>query len=135
MLEILQKIISVLTTDSTLNAIVPATQIFVGPVDIVTEKQAELLLPQVNVHTVSEVSRTVPSNIRDTMVQIDIWSRNSQIEVENIYERIIVLLNYLSANQSTAHIFWERLGGAVDLYESDRRIFHKSMTMTVWSQK
>jgi hypothetical protein len=135
MQEIIIQIINTLKNDATLTAIIPATQIFVGPVDIVTQTQSGLQLPQINLHVISEVSRTVPSNVRDTMIQIDIWSRNSHLEVVNVYERILTLLNYLSGNQSTAHTFWMRLAGSVDDYESDRRIFHRSLTMIVWSSK
>lgn len=132
MLELLEYLINALKTDSTLTAIVPATQIFTGPVDVATEKQAELLLPQINVHIVSEVTRTVPLNVRDTMVQIDIWSRNSLLETINIYEEILNALNYVTADKDTAHIFWQRSGGAADQYESDRRIFHRSITIQAW---
>lgn len=135
MLEILQSIISVLTGDATLTAIVPSTNIMVGPVDIVTESQAGLIMPQINVHVVSEVSRSVPLNTRDTLIQIDIWSRTSQLELENIYERVVALLNYSSPSQGTAKIFWERLGGAVDQYEGDRGIWHRSVTYNIWAVK
>jgi hypothetical protein len=114
---------------------VPASNIMVGFVDVVTEKQVDLLMPQINLHLVSEVSRSVPSNTRDTMVQIDIWGRTSQLEIINIYERIITLLNYTSPLQGSTKIFWERLGGAVDQYESDRGIWHRAMTYNVWEQK
>lgn len=133
MLEILQYFVSILTSDATLNAIIPATQIFTGPVDVTTEVQSQLLLPQINIHIVSEAQRTVPLGTRDTMVQIDIWSRNNALEVETAYERILVLLSYQIANSGTAHIFWQRLGSGVDLYETDRRIWHKAMTFQVWS--
>lgn len=132
MLEILEFFITTLTTDATLNAIVPATSVFSGAVDVITEKQAELLLPQLNVHIVSEASRTVPLNARDTVVQIDIWSRNNYLETITISERILTLLNYATIDKNTAHIFWERLGSTVDQYESDRRIWHRSLTFTVW---
>ena len=135
MLEILQSLISVLTGDATLTALVPASNIMTGPVDIVTETQSGLLQPQVNIHIISEVSRSVPLTTRDTLVQIDVWSRTSMEEVENIYERIISLLNYTSPTSGSAKIFWERLGGVVDQYESDRRIWHRSVTYNLWSSK
>lgn len=135
MLEILQKIIAVLKADATLTAIIPVANISAGFIDIITEAQAQLRMPMVNIHTISEVSRSVPLNTRDTLVQIDIWSRTSFLETVNAYERIVQILNYLSADVSTAHIFWERLGGAVDQYESDRGIFHRAITYNVWSQK
>lgn len=132
MLEILEFFINILTHDSTLNAIVPATSVFTGAVDVATEKQTELLLPQINVHIISEASRTVPLNTRDTVVQIDIWSRNSFLETIQVSERILSLLNYQTADKNTAHIFWERLGSTVDQYESDRRIWHRSLSFQVW---
>lgn len=132
MKQLIEKIIALLIADGILTAIVPATNILTGPVDVVTEKQSELLLPQINVHVISESQRTVPKNVRDTMVQIDIWSRNSFLETVNIYERIITLLEYQTIDKDTAHIFWDRLGSAVDQYESDRRIFHRAMTFQCW---
>lgn len=135
MLEILQYIISILTADATLTSIIPATQIFTGPVDVATEAQSQLLLPQINIHCVSESVRTVPINCRDTIIQIDIWSRNDMLEVINVYERILTLLDYNIANEGSAHIFWERLDGSHDQYESDRRIWHRSLSFKAWSQK
>jgi hypothetical protein len=135
MLEILQNLIAVFKANAPLTAIVPTANILVGPVDIVTETQAGLILPQINLRVVSEFSRSVPSNTRDTSVQIDIWSRNSQLEIEQIYEIIVPLLNYTSPTQGTAKVFWERLGGAVDQYEGDRRIWHRATTFVFWSQK
>lgn len=135
MLEILEQFVSVLSNDPVLTAIVPASNILVGPVDILTETQAGLKLPQINIHVVSEAQRSVPLSTRDSLIQIDIWDRNSQLEVVTIYERIIALLSYQTYDKSVAHVFWQRLGGATDLYESDRRIFHRAMTYTAWSIK
>jgi hypothetical protein len=135
MLEILENTIAILIGDATLTAIVPANNILTGPVDIVTESQPNLTLPQINIFTISDVSRSVPLDTRDTMIQIDIWSKNSMLEVLTAYERIVYLLNYYSGNENTAHIFWQRLGGAVDQFESDRRIWHRAVTYTVWSIK
>lgn len=135
MLEILQKIIAVLTANSTLTAIVPAAQILTGPVDITMEKQAKILYPQINLHVITEVQRSNPLNTRDTQVQIDLWSRNSQLEIEQMYEALVEALKYLTTDQSTAHIFWSRLGGAIDDYEGSRRIWHRACTFVFWSMK
>jgi hypothetical protein len=135
MLEILQSIISVFTGDVNLTNLIPASNILTGPVDIVTEGQSDLIMPQLNIHVISEVSRSVPLRTRDTLIQIDIWSRTSMLEIENIYERIIALLNYTSPTSGSTKIFWERLGGAVDQFEQDRRIWHRAVTYNVWSQK
>jgi hypothetical protein len=106
----------------------------IGPVDIAEEAVATLTLPQINLKQVSEVTNSVPLNTRDTSFQLDIWSRNSQLEVENIYEIILTLLNYLSADQGGNHLFWERSSSAVDMYEADRRIWHRVITFVAWVQ-
>lgn len=137
MLELYQKIIAILTADAGVTALVPATSIFVGPVDVTMETQTSLLYPSIVIFQTSEAVRTVPLNARDTQFQLDIWSRNSQLEVENIYEAVLAALNYTSGDQSTAHVFWQRLGGAVDSIEGDqtRRIWHRALTFQAWSIK
>lgn len=135
MLEILQWIIAQLQADTTLTAIVPVGNIYTGPVDVLVENQTELHMPMIVLSTVSEMQRTVPQGARDTHVQLDIWSRTSQLEIENIYEEIINLLSYQIANQGSAHIFWDRLEGSTDIFETDRRIWHRAVTFVVWSIK
>ncbi len=135
MLEILEYMVGQMTADGTLTAIVPVTNIYTGPVDVLVETQDELHMPSIVISTVSEIQRTVPQGARDTHVQIDIWSRNSQLELEQIYEEIVNLFSFQSANQGGAHIFWDRLEGGVDIFEEDRRIWHKAATMTFWSIK
>lgn len=132
MLQIFQEFISLLTGASAVTAIV-GTNIFTGPVDITMQKQDELLYPSIVLSLVSEAVRTVPMNTRDTTLQLDIFSRNSQLEVETLYEAVLTALNYQSGDVNTAHIFWQRLGGAVDLFESDRRYWHRSLTFQVWA--
>lgn len=132
MLQIFQEFITKLTGASAVTDIV-GKNIFTGPVDITMEKQSELLYPSIVLSLVSEVVATVPLNSRETTVQLDIFSRNSQLEVENIYEAVLTALNYQSGDVNTAHIFWQRLGGALDLFESDRRMWHRSCTFVVWA--
>lgn len=121
--------------DATLTGIVKPSNIYTGPVDVLVETQPELHMPSIVLSTVSEAQRTVPQGARDTRIQVDLWSRKSQMEIENIYEEILNLFSFQIANQGTAHIFWDRLEGAVDLFESDRRIWHRSVTMVFWSIK
>lgn len=143
MLEIFQKIIALLTSDSTIVKLCTSKlsngqsslNVFTGPVDMTMQKQADLLYPSIVLSLVSEVQRTVPESARDTTVQLDIWSRNSQLELEEIYEAVIAAVSYQSGDSGAAHIFWQRLGGAVDLFESDRRVWHRSCTFVVWSVK
>ena len=127
-------IMNTLTGYSNLTTLVPSTNMYTGSVDITVEKQSTLPYPQIVLQTISESIRTVPKNTRDSSYQIDIFSRNSQLEIENIYEEIINALNYQSGDESTSHLFWDRLGGTVDMYESDRRIWHRSITFMAWEQ-
>jgi hypothetical protein len=134
MLNVSKKIISLLKADSSLTTIVSASNMFVGPTDIVEEKMSELYMPQINVQQIGETSRTVPSGVRDTILQLDVWSMNSQLEVENISEIIIPLLNYEITDESTSHIYWLRMSGNADQYETDRRIWHRAIRFNVWCQ-
>ncbi len=135
MLEILQHMVTQMAADATLTAIVPVANIYTGPVDILIETQPELSMPMIVLSTVSEVQRTVPQGARDTTIQMDIWSRESQMQIEQIYEEVISLFSFQIANQGTAHIFWDRLGGSTDMFEEDRRIWHRAASFTFWSIK
>lgn len=132
MLPVEQKFIALLTGDATLTAIVPAANISFGPVDITIEKQSQLRKPQITLQTISESSRTVPLAVRDIRMQMDIWSRTSQLELDTIYEQVLTTLNLISTNQNSTHIFWQRLGNAHDQYESEMRIWHKVVDFIIW---
>ena len=133
MLDIAKNIVSILTSDTTLNAIVPVTSIFTGPTDIVKESQSSLGFPQINISCVSETIATVPRGARYSRFQLDIWSRNSELENQTIYERVLYLLNFVSGNKNSTHIFWERLNGASSSFESDVRVWHISHDFVIWS--
>jgi hypothetical protein len=133
MLNICNKFITLLTTNAPLVAIVPASSISIGPVDIVQETQASLQMPQINIRPISEVVATVPRNTKQTRLQLDIWSRNSEMEAQNIYEQILTILDFQSYDQSTSHIWWQRLGGLSSSYETDVRLWHYSADFLIWS--
>ena len=137
MLNILQKEISILTADSTLaglmNTTTPNSRIFTGPVDVVKETQGSLGFPLLTLIGTSESFRTVPQGARDSRIQIDIWSRNSELEVENIYERVQTLLNFQSGDTGTSHVFWQRSGGSSSEYETDVRLWRWSTDFVIWS--
>lgn len=134
MREIFEATIATLKANSGVTTLVKPGNISAGPLDVVMEKQTDLRYPSIITTQVSEVSRSVPQ-VRDTNLQVDIWSRTSQLELENIYEAVLSALNYQSGDQGTAHIFWQRLGGAVDVLETDRRTWHRSCTFVFWSIK
>ena len=137
MLNIIQKELALLTIDSTLatlmNTTTPNKRIFTGAVDIVKETQSTLGFPLLNIIAISESFRTVPEGARDSRIQIDIWSRNSELEVENIYERIQTLLNFKSGDINSSHVFWQRSSGMSSDYENDVRLWHYSTDFTIWS--
>lgn len=137
MLEIDQNFIATLKADAQITAIVPAANILTGPVDLLSKgtTDLELVLPAIVLWTVSEAQRPVPTNTRDTQVQLDVYSKTSQLELETVYERIIALLSQLTYNQGPAHIFWQLLAGGRDVIETDRRIWHKGVTFQVWAIK
>ena len=134
MLDVSEYIVATLKADVTVTAIVPAKNIYAGPLDVIIEKERQLVMPQINIELVSESVRSVPA-VRDIMMQINVWSKNNQMEVEQIYEAVMNALNYQIANNNASHIYWERSSGAVDQYESDRRVYHRSVTFTVWAQQ
>lgn len=137
MLEVLQNITAQLTADPTLGALVPDNNITVGQVDIVSEHNTptEILFPSINIHTATESMRTVPSNVRDTMVQVDIWSNSSALEAQTIYEQIISILTYNQTDQGAAHIYWSRPSSAFEFYADNRRTWRIALTLAYWSQK
>lgn len=143
MLDISQNIISILVNDTTLwtlmnpNAttppVLPNKSIFTGPTDIVREQQATLGYPTINVFAVSESFRTVPQGARDSRIQVDLWSRNSESQVQQIYERVEALINFTNGNFNSTHIWWERSGGMRSSYEGDVRLWHWACDFIVWS--
>lgn len=134
MYDVTTYIVSTLKGNSGVTAIVPAANISSGPVDIVTETQAGLRLPQINIFQVGEQIRTVPLGARDIHMRIDIWSRNSQKEVEQIYEAVIAALNFiLNTTTNNTRIFWSVMAEGSDQYEGDRRIWHKPTTFIFWA--
>lgn len=133
MLNICNKVVKILMSDPTLTSTVPVSSISVGPVDVIVQKQSELLMPQINIHPISESVSTVPLNTKDTRVQMDIWSRNSEMEVQTIYERVLILLNFQTYDQGGSHVFWQRLENTAVMYDTEVRLWHMSADFVFWS--
>ena len=130
MLNVLEYIVSVLKNDSQIQGYV-GDRIFPTGVDITPEKS---LFPIITFHTVTETTRSAPKGARDSVYQIDVFSILSQFEIENIAERILTLLNFTKFNTGygTIVLRWQRQDAGVDMYESDRRIWHKSLRLRSW---
>ena len=137
MLDLLQSIQNTLAADATLaglmNTTAPNKRIFVGRVDVVKEVASSIGLPMLVIKGVSESFVTVPITSRNSRIQIDIWSQNSELETAKIYERICTLLNYQSSNINTSHIFWQRGDGFVEQFESEANLFHFLTDIVLWS--
>ena len=133
MLNISTAFINLLQGSTAVTSLVPASSIMTGPVDIVVESQSGLLMPQINLHPISEVVATVPLNTKQTRIQLDIWSRKSELEAEQIYEAVISALNFQQYNNSGSHIYWQRLDSLSSTYESEVRLWHYSADFLIWS--
>lgn len=133
MLTITQNLISSLLADATVKSLV-SNRIFPEGVDIVPETT---LFPLITIHNISERTLTNPRNEREITIQVSIWSRKNQLEVEQISEGVLQVLNYQRFNSGYGSTIqrWGREDSAVDLFEADRRVWHKALTFRVWAQQ
>jgi hypothetical protein len=130
MLEVVEYIVNILSNNADIQGYV-GTRIFPTGVDITPE--APDLFPLITFHSISEITRTVPRGAREAIIQIDVWSILSQLQVEEISEKIISILNFIQFRDGTC-LRWNREDGAVDLTESDRRIWRKSLRFRYWAK-
>lgn len=126
-------LINLLIANAAVTAIVDPDNITVGPSDRTVELQSELSVPSINIFAASESTRTVPLAARDTQYQLDIWSRISQLQLEQIYEAVFTAMNFISYDQGNSHTFWQRQSGTTTFFETDMRLWHMSVTFTVWA--
>ena len=131
MLTIIQEIISTLLADTIIQGFV-SDRIFPEGIDIVPETT---LFPLITIHNISERTLTNPKNEREITVQISIWSRKNQLEVEQISEAVLSLLNYqqFHTGYGTTIKRWQREDSGVDIFESDRRIWQKAISFRIWA--
>jgi hypothetical protein len=130
MIVILQNTINTLLNDTVINAFV-GDRIYPEGVDIFPETT---LFPLITVNMVGEAILTNPKYEKSVQIQVNIWSRLSELEKEQITERVQQLLDYQQFNQgvNSAILRWQRQDAGVDLFESDRRIWHKALTFRCW---
>ncbi len=142
MLQLVENIINTLLADSTIKQYVN-NRIYPNGVDIYPEAIAppegqtpSAQFPMIAIHTVSEITRTVPLGHRETVIQVSIFSRLSQLEVEEIAEQILSLLNFQNFYNGYGNtiLFWQRQDSGIDLFESDRRIWHKALSFRAWAK-
>jgi hypothetical protein len=132
MTNLIANIINTLKADGTIHGYV-ADRIYPRGVDIFPETT---LFPLITIYTVSEVTRSNPRGERETLIQIDIWSRKNQLEIESIAERALAVLNFqqFHTGVGTTILRWQREDAGVDAFESDRRIWHRAITYRAWAK-
>jgi hypothetical protein len=137
MIDILSQTISTLVNDATLATLmsttVPNKNIHSGRVDIIKEQQNTLGFPTIVLLPISENFSTVPLNAKQSTIQIDIWGRNSELEVLNIYERLMTLLNYKTGDNKGTHTFWQRSNSFTESLESGENLWRISSDIVLWS--
>ena len=141
MLTLIENTINSLLADATIATYV-GNRVYPTGVDIYPEATANpnqgpsAAFPLIVVFTVSEITRTVPLNERETTIQVSIYSRLNQIEVENIAERALSVLNFqqFRSGYGTTILRWQREDAGVDLPETGRRIWHKALTFRAWAR-
>lgn len=137
MLNISAETYSLLSQDTILATLmgtkVPNLNVFVGRVDTVREQANTIGLPMLVIKTVSETFRTVPRNCKDNRLQIDIWSQNSELQAMQIYERLATILNFQTLDNGGTHIFWQRVDGTTESFETEANLWHFSCDLILWS--
>jgi hypothetical protein len=130
MLAVYENVINTIKNDSIIQSFV-SDRVYPEGVDINPE-----VLPMVTVHHISEIVHTVPRNDRMIQMQVSIWSKLSELEVEQIAERVEDLLNFqtFDTGYGSAIQRWQRMDTGADLFESDRRIWHKALTFRIWAR-
>lgn len=130
MKRISQLIIDTIKSDSAMQSLI-GSAVYPYNIDISPDK-----MPAITLLNVSGGWRTCPKNMKDMTIQLDIWSRNNQTEVENIYERLSTILNYINGTTSSGTIYWWiREENQIDIPEQDdRSLWHKSVRYQVWAK-
>lgn len=77
--------------------------------------------------------RTAPRNAKDIVFEHRIYSKVSMDRVEDIAERILELLNYISDNNNI--IVYAKQIVETDMNEKDRQLFSKLVRYSIWSIK
>ena len=138
MLNVQLNVLSVLKNDATLaslmNTLTPNLHIYMGARDIVIEKQSDIQYPAIIITVVSESDIRIPIHGHESRLQIDVWSRNSELEAVKIYDQIRALLSYQNNTTSNSTtIWWSRIDSASEDYNSEMVLWRYKIDVFVWS--
>jgi hypothetical protein len=131
-------LVSVVTSDAKLQGYLtnaggnPPYNIYPMGVDNVGEN-----LPAITFSDVGITLLSVPRGMHVGRFQLDIWSKISALENENIYARLAQVLNYQNDLTTTTtfsgNLWWIREEMATDTIESNRRLWRKIITYKIWA--
>ena len=103
--------------------------VYPAGIDIAPER-----MPCITFFEVGTTILSVPRGMNIGILQVDIWSKTGEIEVENIETRISQLMNFRDSSQDTftGILWWCRKQSVRETFEADRKIFHKSIDYKFW---
>jgi len=130
-MRILEKfIVDKLLADPTLQGFI-GNRVFPQGVDITPEVQ----FPLITFFMVGETTATNPKGVKENHFTIDIWSNSSHLETVKISDRVVEVLNFKQFNSGYEGkiLRWSREDSGSDLFESDRRIWHRSLRFIFWA--
>lgn len=115
--------------DSTIAGYV-GKNIYPAGIDIAPEK-----FPCITFFEVGTTITAVPRGMNIGILQVDIWSKNGEIEVENIETRISQLMNFRDSSQDTftGTLWWCRKNSVRENFEQDRKLWNKSVDYRFWA--
>ncbi len=134
MLNVKSWLVNLIKTDTALQAYLKGkdgnVNVFPRDVDLQPEQ-----FPCITYSDAGVTLLSAPRGMHVGILQLDIWSTNSALEVENIYERLGQLLNYRdSTTQSLSGIlWWFREERAMDMHTPSRRLWHKVVDYKFWA--
>ena len=138
MLAVKTWLVSTITGDATLQSYLSdgtgGYNVYPMDVDITPEN-----LPAITYADIGITVTSVPKGMHIGSIQLDIWSKTSALELEQIYDRLQVVLNFQHSQTASVSIsgtlWWLRENGARDLHTPSRRIWRKSVDLKFWANK
>ena len=117
-----------LKNDATMKTLLGGEYVYVGHVSQTNQIPSVTIIE--NTETCKKRTGYNANKYRDneSVVQIDVWSKESRLEAVNIANRIDTIL----VTDSVTDTFgWQKVGDG-DMFESDTRIYHKALRYSFW---
>ena len=75
-----------------------------------------------------------PQGMHVGSIQLDIYSLNNSLEMEQIYDRVAQLLNFKDSTTEslTGTLWWIRENAVRDIHDSERRLWRKTVDFKIW---